>query len=798
MSDGSNVLGLPLRRTRTRGGQLSADQRQEIANRVVDLYETTLANRSTEEALRIQRYAKYRMWSEEKDWPWEGASNLPLPDMTEKSLRLQDTLHNAVMSQRPPIGAKALDKSDRDKERLIDRLIDFQVFVEQPGERIIGDLADQFVNDGHFTAFIPWVTEARPVSESRIFPAIPEDLIPEEYFSVLIDGIFPGAVQLSRSGGWDWDVTPQEDGAETIEISFYTRKTREVEMVTVVTATVYDGPKIVPYAWADVFHPPRAANLHRPGPSNKGGASFVILRDHGVTIDEIRRLGAGDDPFYDLMTPEDLERLEKQRADTTGQASEQVKDDLTGATTQESEVKGAESHRTLTRLTCFDLYDIDGDGLDEDMVWTVLLETKTLLRARRMTEIYPSSPPRRPLAEAALLPIEGRRGGMSLLEIMEGIHDATKAIFDQVIDGGTQKIAPPFFYRAAGGMKPEVIRMWPGEGYPLNDPRNDVYFPQLSNAADAMGLNTMSVLQGMGERLTTIGDLNLGRVPAGKSSALRTAAGISMIAGQGEARPERILRRFFMGLAEIWKQIHELDQRFLPKDKQFRIVGYSGEGHDLFGVIPEPGAISGRFAFDFTANVLNTSKNNLQQALGTLMQVYVTQIGIQLGITKPDGVYRLFRDVALAWGQDPDKYISEPTPDARFPRLFAEEAVSALIAGNIPEGRAAEAGGELEHFQKLIVFFQSKDFGYLPPENVELFKKYLMAAKARAIEEEQQKRLAIAAQQFAAESQGQSPGGAPPQQMPQNPQEQPMLSGGGELLDESLPGAGGGANTGMG
>jgi hypothetical protein len=36
-----------------------------------------------------------------KDWPWEGATDFANPDMMTASMRLQDTLHNAVMSQRP-------------------------------------------------------------------------------------------------------------------------------------------------------------------------------------------------------------------------------------------------------------------------------------------------------------------------------------------------------------------------------------------------------------------------------------------------------------------------------------------------------------------------------------------------------------------------------------------------------------------------------------------------------------------------------------------------------------------------
>jgi hypothetical protein len=38
----------------------------------------------------------------------------------------------------PPVMAKATKPVDREKEKTVDHLIDYQVFVEQPGEESIG------------------------------------------------------------------------------------------------------------------------------------------------------------------------------------------------------------------------------------------------------------------------------------------------------------------------------------------------------------------------------------------------------------------------------------------------------------------------------------------------------------------------------------------------------------------------------------------------------------------------------------------------------------------------------------
>ena len=162
-------------RRRTRSRTLKIDH-PEIVDRVVSFFEKDNTDRSAEKEARIQRYAKYRMWVEGKDFPWPDASDVPLPDMMEKSLRMQDTLHNAVMSSRPVVGAKALDKADNDKAEVVDRLIDFQVFVEQRGEEFVGDMADAFINDGLFVVFTPWVKEERETSDIKHFvEPIPDD-----------------------------------------------------------------------------------------------------------------------------------------------------------------------------------------------------------------------------------------------------------------------------------------------------------------------------------------------------------------------------------------------------------------------------------------------------------------------------------------------------------------------------------------------------------------------------------------------------------------------------------------------
>ncbi len=774
-------------RTRSRKETLKVES-QEIVTRVLRMYDTNVTNRRDETEARLQRYAKYRQWTATKDWAFPDASDVALPDMTTDSLRTQDTLHNAVMSVRPPIISKAQEDKDKAKQEAIDALLDYQFFVEQTGENTIGQLAEEFVNFGAFYAFVPWIEERRGVSEVKILQPIPDELEVEEYFGSIIAQEFNGAeLEVGRQGPWDWKI---RSNGERIEVSFYTKKDGSVEMISTKQALVFQGPCVIKKSWDEVLYPASADNLQRPSPSNPRGAPHVILWDK-PTIDEV--VGLIKDGYYDYADEDDITALKNTTSEyVVGTAAEQ-KGALRGAAVAEQAQPKEDRpvQKRLTRLMCFDMFDPDGKGRADDMIWWVIAETGILLKARRMSEIYPGTPPRRPLIKASFMPDD-----LGLLEIMEGLHDIMKQTLDQTIDAGTFANHPFFFYRPFGSLKPETIRLWPGEGHPLADPQRDVNFPNLGNRDQSYGFNMISLLNQMEEKVTMIGEFNLGRVPPGKASALRTIGGMAMIASQGEARPERILRRYFMGLSDIWAQMHRLNQAFLPQGKKYRAVGVKRASEDPYREIGKRDEIAGGYDFEFQANILNTSKTAFSESLAGFGQVFISDLAFQVGILRPDGLYRWLRDLGKSRGLDPDKYISEPVPGALEQPIWAEEAFSAILDNEIPNGRPAEAGGYAEHLERLVKLVGSEQFGLFTPEQVDIFKAYIQKISEQATVERQQAAVSNALQGAAQQQGGQGQPGRPPEGPPASAQAAPL--GPGEIADESLPGAGGGANQGGG
>ncbi|MFZ2650256.1 MAG: hypothetical protein WA210_09120, partial [Burkholderiaceae bacterium] len=728
--------------------KLSPERKQELVDRVLDFYQQDKTAKGTERELRLQRYAKLRGWTEGKNWPWQDASDVSLGDIMTANLRVQDTLHNAVMSGTPVVAAKALNAQDAPREGNIDALLDYQIFVEDAGEKTLTTLAQQFVEDGECNAEVSWVKETRRAIEIRRYPELPPDALPGRMFQQEVNRL-PGMAQMrvrDGSEGWDWDVRFQDGTAASI--AFYAEPGQPTEMRIDRQVSMFDGPKLDTIAWDDIFYPVRCDNLNIPGPSNKGGAGHVIVRRFPL-LDEIDRLVKSG--FYDQVEPDDLDAIRNGAPPSKGEEEvKEQRDVMAGRDNPATPPAGAEAHGTRTVLRCFDIFDYDRDGQTEDIVCWVVLESRTLLRCNLLSEHWPYMPPRRPFVHEVFLPIEGSASGISLPELMEGYHDLSKMLMDQTVDSNTLTGVPFFFYRAAGGNRPETLRIGPGEGIPVADPQRDVNFPKLQNNGVAVGLNLMTMVNAMQEKLTNIGDLQLGRVPIGRASALRTVGGMSMVAQQGEARPERILRRFFMALADAWSMAHQLNKVYLTKAKQVRLRAVKSKAEEPY-VEVQGADVRAQMIFDFKANAYNASKASLQDALNAVAGMYINPVALQAGIVQPDGIYRFMRDYGAAYGVDGDQYLAPPSPEATKQRLLAEEVIYAIYTNQgAPDCAALEPGGAQEHYAKLMSFTQSQQFGLYNEAQVEQLKAYMSRLLEMVRAQAAQQRMAQAMEAFQA------------------------------------------------
>ena len=752
------VPGTPTVPTRRRKRVFKINK-QDLADHVIKNIELDLQARDERIQRRMARYQKLMGWLPgEKNWPWENAANFHVPIMMISSLKVESTLENACKSIRPMLEARALKRLDKSKERRINGILDYQFFCENEGEKRLDEYIKNYVRDEAVFSLTHYVRERQGYREIKVMPGLtPDDHIPQILKSLQVLYKDPGMnAVMTDKDGWDWEVTYAEENGQSAkaQVQFYDREDGKLEAHIAREVSTRDGPVVEVLDFEDVVYRYRSANLQPPGPANPNGAPYVN-RICQANLDAIKRRMA--DGTYDLLNEQDYEDIEQSKSSVgTGKLQEQPKeqkDAMEG--TFVGFWQGDDDNRAL--IEHYGRYDVDGDGLEEDIIAWVFWKSKKLAKVVYLTEMYPGLPVVRPIHSESFLPIPNRICGQSLPELLESIGDMTDMLLNQHIDWGTLVNTPFFFYRAASGMKPEVIRLAPGDGYPLDDPSRDVNFPAFQQRGDSYTINTMTLLQQFVERITSISDVQFGRVPTGKASALRTLGTTLSLIAQGDARSEQMLRRLFHGLSAIYQMMHRLNRRYLPEKKEIRIIGMAEAGQDAYDEVSRDD-IDADIDFEFKATMLNTNKQVVSAGISEVMAILVSPLALQAGIVTEQELYELFRDKIKALDLDPDKYMKRP-PDSG-PKILAEEAETQIIAGRAPVGTPLEL--PQEHLAKLEAFYNSPSFGLLTPATVELFRGWVQKVQMQMMRQQMMMQAAAQMGQMPmGMEQGGGPGGVP-------------------------------------
>jgi hypothetical protein len=715
---------------------------------------------------RLQRYAKYRGWLPEKTFPWEHCSNVHIPLLQIAELRANAGLHNVIMTLRPLLTAVATNRANVVKEERISELVDAQLFLE-PGpdraERIFSDYVSNFCQDGNAVAFTPWVRDERQVTTIKYRPRVPDDQDPATYIAALVagqptanppvPGLLPNVTTLVPTARpYAYEITYTAGGRERLATcQVYQAADESLELEFRHDATLFDGPVIQNIPIDRLLVPTRCANLQPPSQQNADGAPYVFLLVR-YQVSELRRLQASGE--FNRLTTEDLEKIIALAKTHAGlmpikpeESLQAQRDSLEGREHRQLEPQ-VDAEDALLWVDCYMAFDRwTLAGTTEDVYFLVARDAEVLLEARRLTEKWPvdlDEAPYRPLAEACAIPVPGRYYGISLLELGEALYDLVKGTFDQAYDNATVANMPWFFYGAQQGWRGETLKLEPGRGNPVpGNPRDTVYVPTFPGQNQQFAFSIIGLALGFFEQVEGIGQLQQGRVARGNASALRTFGTTAAILQQGDVRADQLLIRIFSGLRQIARNFHRMNRYLLPEGKEFRRLGYDGPNEQAYATITSIAEIDAAADFDFRPDFLLSNQAMLATTLQEVMQVIVTPMAFQLGITDPQLVYGLLRDFIRARRLDPKKYTKRPQEDGR-PHVLAEEFISALVDNQFLD--AAPLEGAQNHLAKLFAFQKSEAFGLLQrsPAQLEMFRVHLEQI-ARAAKQEQ---LAASAGQF--------------------------------------------------
>lgn len=758
-SDMPPPFTLPKRKTRS----LTVDA-EEVVKDVLARVKQDLSDRSGWMDNHLRLYAKYRGWTEQKAWQFEDASNAHLPIMMYTCQRIEDALFNAVMSQRPLLQAKALQKQNAPKESRVNHLLDYQFFVCANAAKLLADGIQNLVVDGSVHFMIPWVRGTQTMRLFTRLPAPPSGVDLLSWLSQQFVTLYGDTTSVVSRRDHHFALhTP--DGELDVEV--YEGIDGDVELIEQRDLRI-DHLGLMVEDIEDIVVPSNCTNPQPPSESNPRGAHHVT-RLCTASLDTVRQRRR--DGVYDLLNDADITTLEswtdQQSSEDNSQAKEQ-KDEMEGVQSQ----SGEGEQNLLQVLEVYDRYDVNNDGMEEDVIFWILCNANyaegRLARARYLTEIVPPGPQgaRRPIEKIDLFPVTNRYYAIGFPELVEGSQDLMNMMFNFGADAGVISNAPFGFYRAASGLKAEQIRLSPGILHPLDDPRTDVYFPQLPAAGGTWVFNELALLNQFLEKLTMQSALSFGSVPQGKSAALRTTGNMSSVLQQSDMRSERILRRLMEGLSRLWCQGLALLQQYLPPSTEYRILG-APESQETFDRILDRREIAGRFHFQWMATILNSNPQIKQQTALSLLQILANPMVLQMQLTGPEEVHRALRRYVETLDEpNPDQFIKRPPGVSSTPKLTAEMAISMFLDGQSPPD-VNPVEPLQEHAEKLLQFLRSPALGVLTPHQNALFAFYLKKVMELLVQSQQQAQMIQAAQQFQQQmggggnGQGGQPGPAP-------------------------------------
>jgi hypothetical protein len=316
---------------------------------------------------------------------------------------------------------------------------------------------------------------------------------------------------------------------------------------------------------------------------------------------------------------------------------------------------------------------VDGSGIDSDIIVWVHEETDEVLRATYLHRVTDTG--QRPYAKADFYRRDGQEFGIGIPELIYALSKEIDAVHNMRIDFGLLSTMPFGYYRASSSMKQETIPIQPGQLVPLDDPGNDVFFPQLGNRT-AFGYQEEASLQHAVDRVTGITDLNLGLV--GGQGAARTATGVRGLLGESNANLDIYLRRLNRGLRKLYRYMFALLQRKLPDGLEFRLTGEDGQKY--FRRIPDRREIAGSYDFELEPNSSNSNKQVQQDVAQQIYQMTGNPLDIQLGIISPLERFNAIKNLMQSMGvKDFSRFLRMPK---QFMRLFTpEEIANRVLAG---------------------------------------------------------------------------------------------------------------------
>jgi len=628
------------------------DQKQ--GQKTLDLWNIGNSERSewlTKQQSLLQTFDEFvnPIYDATNDW----SSTLHLPTVYTACKTMHARFLAALLGVDPPFNVKARQSANVDRAALVQELLRYTFASWMNENKGVEKEVDSWL--------WRWVTAGSSILKARWHRRF------VRYVDVIEEQVVTGVLnQPDPSGSGALIAVPQYEMME-----------REEE----ITQECFNGPMLESIPIEDVLliggngDPQAADDIIQT--YHLTGSDLWTLVDQGVFNKKAveKTIASGEDH----MMVEQVHQIKAQMAMSSG----------TG------QIDSSVDSRKYQILERYARIDVDGSGISSEIILWVHAATGELLRATYLHRVMRAG--LRPFFKIDFHQREGQDYGVGLPELMYSVAREIDAIHNMRMDFGLISSIPFGFYRATSSLKDERFPLEPGAMIPLNDPQNDVYFPQIGQRSGFLQNEELMLYQTQ-ERMTSISDLSLGVI--GGQGAARTATGARALLGESNANLDVYLRRMNRGWRSALQYTFKLLQERLPAGFQFRILG--DDGSQFWETVRTKAEISGDYDFELEANSANSNKAiSIEQANNTFATV-MNPLLIQLGIVTPIEIYNALKDKLKSEGvKDFSKYARKPQGQTRL--YTPEEIANGTLAGiEIQLGPEQDLQGFLDYFNHIV------------------------------------------------------------------------------------------------
>ena len=347
----------------------------------------------------------------------------------------------------------------------------------------------------------------------------------------------------------------------------------------------------------------------------------------------------------------------------------------------------------IENMVWYGKYDADRDGFAEEICTMVTLKEEVFIRAFKTSKI--SRKGKRPFRKTNFVDRLHKLLGIGILEQVKPLAEEIDACFRQLQDANTISILQWGFYDPNSDYNPDEHVAKPRAMYPVTNPQQNVYFPQINIPIERL-LNAIRLVLEFVERLTAASSFMLGKeseIAGGSGTATRTQT----IVASAEIRFNLPASKFRTGLAEVITDIFDLCFLNMPEGLEKRILGEGGE--QIFDSSQE---VQDAFSLEMDAFLLPNASfgdSNMKRELAVLLYDKLLMGGNPLVVGDPNRIWHATANVLKAYGEEPLEWIGKPASTKESNDPIDEHTM-------MREGRFPHAEPQENHLEHLLAHNQ--------------------------------------------------------------------------------------------